>query len=466
MRLFQALSTLALLLSSGTVVNTLAEPTECPTDPSLKGFTTITDLNQWMSKVWYFINSGGFYPSPYFFSLCPNTVYDDTFIFPVLNDTWIICGALGSSDDNCLIQTSDTQIVILPHDYTSEGALAPPLEHVNFLGLTMRKSTDVSVGAYGATTAWAFFKDCHWVDNLGRFAIHILPPSSSGTTVALEKGNTRRNLQESSSMLVQLVDCSFESNKQTHSTIVNNGGTLLISDVVFKNNENAWANILTYDDKYTHIENTLFEETTNYFTIIAIQGTLHLENVNFIANTNSETVVHIIDQSHLVAENCLFSGNNNSIGPGLIDDQSILFLSEGNSGSNNSGFGCEGFLLIDEGEECDVKGECPASCCLFEDTTCDVQTSKPSTSNTPTVSPSSSPIASVSPTDSTKSPTVVQIISPTESTKSPTVVQNNIISEIEGKDLGTSAAGSLSLSHSNPLLSGVISGIIGFALFY
>ena len=162
MKLLQLISTVPALLISQLVTKTIAEPIPCPTDPSLKGFTTISELNQWMSTVWYFVNSGGFYPPPYFFSLCPNTVYDDAFIFPVLNDTWILCGALGASESNCLIQTNDTQIVILPHDYTSEGAVSPPLEHVNFLGLTMRKSTDVSVGAYGSSSGWAFFKDCRW----------------------------------------------------------------------------------------------------------------------------------------------------------------------------------------------------------------------------------------------------------------------------------------------------------------
>jgi len=140
----QALVTICILTSSSQMQDVTGEPVPCPTDPDIIGFSTINELNQWMSTIWYFINSGGFYPPPYFFSLCPNTVFDDSFIFPVLNDTWILCGSLGKASDNCILQANETQIVILPHDYSSEGSKAPALEHVNFLGLTLRKSTDVS----------------------------------------------------------------------------------------------------------------------------------------------------------------------------------------------------------------------------------------------------------------------------------------------------------------------------------
>jgi len=185
------------------------EPSACPTDPDVIGFTTINDLNEWMSTIWYFINSGGFYPPPYFFSLCPNTVFDDSFIFPVLNDTWVLCGGSGSSEDNCIVQTNETQVILLPHDYTSEGAVAPPLEQVNFLGLTFRKSSDVSIGAYGSANSWVFFKDCHWEENFGRFSIHILP-SNLPEVAEKEKGAiSSSKTTDDEAMFVQLLDCTF-----------------------------------------------------------------------------------------------------------------------------------------------------------------------------------------------------------------------------------------------------------------
>lgn len=163
MRILKKAVALLLLSTSFQLHEIAGEPSPCPNDPSVVGFSTISELNQWMSTIWYFINSGGFYPPPYFFSLCPNTIFEDSFVFPVLNDTWILCGGKGESSDNCILQQNETQVIILPHDYESEGAIAPKLEQVNFLGLTMKGSTDVSIGAYGSPSAWAFFKDCHWI---------------------------------------------------------------------------------------------------------------------------------------------------------------------------------------------------------------------------------------------------------------------------------------------------------------
>lgn len=157
-RSFTFLFALNQLFSSGTY----GHPEPCVSDLSIVGFSSIGRLNQWMATVWYFLNQGGRPNPPYTFHLCPNTVFDDDFIFPVLNDTWIVCGKAGSSTDNCIVEGGETQVVILPHDYTSEGAKTPPLEHVNFLGITFTKSTDVSVGAYGGQNSWAFFQDCHW----------------------------------------------------------------------------------------------------------------------------------------------------------------------------------------------------------------------------------------------------------------------------------------------------------------
>lgn len=99
----------------------------------------------------------------------------------------------------------------------------------------------------------------------------------------------------------------------------------------------------------------------------------------------------------MTAENCVFTNNNNAIGPSMIDDESTLFYNFANAGTSNSGFGCEGFLLLEEGEVCDADGECPAICCDFGDTTCDVQTSVPSVS--PTSSPTESPTTSLRPTE-------------------------------------------------------------------
>lgn len=366
-----------------------AEPKKCPTEPNVVGFTSIHDLNHWMATLWYFINSGGFYPAPYFFTLCPNMVFEDDFIFPVLNDTWIICGAVGKSSDNCIIRGNETQIIIVPHEYKDETSNAPSLEHVHFLGLTMKESTDVSVGAYGAPNAWAFFHDCHWEGHVGRFAFHMLPPDNLS--------DSKTGPQTRTSMVVQLDGCTFKNNNQKHSNIVNNGGILSANNITFRHNENKWANILNFEDEYTSVRESLMEENDNYFTFISIGGTLRLYDDYFRANENKETVIHIIDGGSMVVELSSFMDNNNAVGPGIIDFESSLILNEKNSGFSNSGFGCEGFLLLAKDSVCEIEGECPATCCQFHDNTCDLSTSRPTIfstnppTRTPTMKPSTNP---------------------------------------------------------------------------
>ena len=141
-------------------VQSQQQPEPCPSDPSVTGFTSIKDLNFFMMNIWIFINQGIELEPPFFFQLCPNTTFSDDYIFPVLNDTWIICGSDGSSSNNCTLN-NETHVVMIPHEYP--GAATVTMEHVNFFGLTLTQSNDVSVAAYSSPEAWGYFYDCHWI---------------------------------------------------------------------------------------------------------------------------------------------------------------------------------------------------------------------------------------------------------------------------------------------------------------
>jgi len=164
-----------LLLSFVTIIQLLKvngqQPEPCPTDQSISGFTSLKDLNVFMVNVWTFINQGGELSPPFFFTLCPDTIFSDDYVFPLLNDTWIICGRDGNSSNNCTLN-NETHVVILPHEYNE--TVTPPLEQVNFFGLTMTESKDISVAAYGGENAWAYFFDCHWKVSLIIFSVVFL----------------------------------------------------------------------------------------------------------------------------------------------------------------------------------------------------------------------------------------------------------------------------------------------------
>merc|ERR1712071_329689 len=175
---------------------------------------------------------------------------------------------------------------------------------------------------------------------------------------------------------------------------------------------------------------------------MGISGDLHLDQASFVGNTNKETVVHAIDGSKVTAENCNFINNHNSIGPGLIDYESSLFFNSENSGQRNSGFGCEGFLLLDEGEVCEADGECPAFCCDFGDITCDEQTTEPSIA--PSDAPSQELTKSFAPTEKKDEEISVE-------------VKEIVIAEITGKATTSSAIISMPSSNGWIIMASTIS---------
>lgn len=201
------------------------EPAPCATSNNVVGFGTVRELNEHMGILWQEVNKR---PDtaprpPYRFVLCPHTVYDDDYIFPMLNDTWILCGPEGSLDDNCTLSSSETSshVVLQPLDDVS-GVTSTAVERVHFAGLTMTDNNEgVSVKAYGTQNSFATFHRCHWRVSF----VHPL-----GAFGAVGRGDALRNLTSFFAFRPSLISNNLltqDNNGQFAIHISGNGGNAM-----------------------------------------------------------------------------------------------------------------------------------------------------------------------------------------------------------------------------------------------
>ena len=153
---FNASRSSCLLLVVGSILIVDGQVQECPEDPTIQGYTTITAMNADMQAELEAINNGQAPQPGYTYTLCPDTAFDTTStpLLPVLNNITFVCGATGSSASNCVLFGGDEQIRI--EDSTVESY---PLQQVSFSGLSMANFTGTAVNAAAGTTTTASFND-------------------------------------------------------------------------------------------------------------------------------------------------------------------------------------------------------------------------------------------------------------------------------------------------------------------
>ena len=114
---------------------------QCPTDPSVTGYTSIADINQDQFDELARITAGSAAGAPpYSFVLCPNTQFDASAqpLNIVLSGTVISCGSDmdASSDKKCSIQGGSSQVYLADsttpnYDFTSATMIGVTFEMFN-----------------------------------------------------------------------------------------------------------------------------------------------------------------------------------------------------------------------------------------------------------------------------------------------------------------------------------------------
>jgi len=186
--------------------------------------------------------------------ICPNTIFTlnltSNGILPIQNTTRIQCGKDGSSVNNCTITGGNSHVLF---DYSVI------VMDVVFHGITFTQSVGASLSAWGPSSSYASFLDCHWINNLGYDTVDILYQESTFRRRLLEDNQAifqsitkdnqldihhlrthrdGRKIQENqqNSMTIVFNDCSFVSNRQNIGVILNVGGIVQLIKCRFESN--------------------------------------------------------------------------------------------------------------------------------------------------------------------------------------------------------------------------------------
>lgn len=164
-------------------------PIGCPNDPSILGFATLAGLRCAMNDEVAAIqaNPDTARSPPFLYTLCPGTLYQDTFAFPIvpqLDQTIISCGISGSSTNACILIGGAVQVDMSTNATTSPQSPLP-LKRVDFYGLTFTSADQaiaaimndtISIQALANSDVTAYFVDCHWKVriNWNRFGVDTM----------------------------------------------------------------------------------------------------------------------------------------------------------------------------------------------------------------------------------------------------------------------------------------------------
>ena len=141
----------------------------CENEPSVRGYSTIADLNADMKDELELINVGTTTPTrtaddPYILTLCPGVTFDmrgPTPITPVLNNVHVVCGGSDNQpEESCILDRSAQQILIEDIDTTIDGFR---FESFTITGVTFndfRRGTSTSITASGPGIVT--FNNCIW----------------------------------------------------------------------------------------------------------------------------------------------------------------------------------------------------------------------------------------------------------------------------------------------------------------
>lgn len=134
----------------------------CPQEPGLDGYTSITALNQDMDTELQRIINGGELPpeQAYVLPLCPQTTFGfdaATVLLPILNRVTFQCGSSGDNNERCVFTGGDEQVRI-----ENTAVSGYPFNSVFFLGVTFEGFQQRSIAAMASAPTQVTFMNCLW----------------------------------------------------------------------------------------------------------------------------------------------------------------------------------------------------------------------------------------------------------------------------------------------------------------
>lgn len=137
---------------------------DCPNEPGVSGYETITDLNADMNDELTRISEGGNPPGGgYTLVLCPGEQFDLTggnTIRPVIDDVTILCGGGTLPDPECILEGNREQLL-----YEDSAVVGYTVDSVTMQGVTFsgaRRGVSISLDASQPAVFTCI--DCTWQD--------------------------------------------------------------------------------------------------------------------------------------------------------------------------------------------------------------------------------------------------------------------------------------------------------------
>jgi len=128
----------------------------CPTEPTTTGYTSLSDLNQDIQTELDNIANGTTDPptNGYTIFICPQTLLDtstDNFRPQLPGSLRLLCGASGSSNNNCVFQGGEENLRV-----------RNPTERLHMNGFSFTQFTRASINFRANAPSIALFEDCVW----------------------------------------------------------------------------------------------------------------------------------------------------------------------------------------------------------------------------------------------------------------------------------------------------------------
>jgi hypothetical protein len=182
---------------------------ECPSNPELRGYTSVEDLNADIQTEFLRITTdGGSQQDSYFLLLCPDTTFstEDVELMPKLNKATFSCGESGDVNQNCIFSGGEENVRV-----RNPGIEGFVFDTMSFVGITFQEFTDQSISLRGAAPTETVFIDCVWrLFDAGSIVRIRNTQGLTPMSFKIEKGSIKVSLQSVPVQTSVFANCRFQ----------------------------------------------------------------------------------------------------------------------------------------------------------------------------------------------------------------------------------------------------------------
>jgi hypothetical protein len=321
------------LISSAIIEPVLAEPSACPNDPSVVGYS---DWETLLNDIGTFRGGRDLY------ILCPETTFmlndedktalEFSFSSSQLPPMKLQCGPNGKSSGNCIVHGGHHHVWV---DRYVGGALT-------FQGIVFEKATRESIWAgdgKGLGRSHIHFDDCIWRDNVYDYPYDDQVGCLAGCAAVMGGIDA----------VVSFSNCQFLDNEGKSGTIYGQGMELAFDHCIFKGNTNVWRSVY---NQPTGSAITMWD----FGSSLSLSKNCFIDNHSFGTGTVKLSVISATN-ARIVGLGSRLQVNENN----YFDDNSVALAN-----MDNSFFYCHNGIYKYDKDNQDVCVPGTSTCCRVE----------------------------------------------------------------------------------------------------